>query len=291
MEFGCEKRLARQNVNLSERYKNAVFSMRYILENYNKNFPEYTDHSLLHVMDVIDIVNQLAAEHLSKLSDKELYILLMGVLVHDVGMGIPSSHYEQYAKVAVNMPKNIQEDEEYGEMVRKHHHRLSAGFVKNKWKLLDIPDEEYAGLISLLALGHRGPEIHNREWYPEVYVMKDGSKVSLCYLAALLRLADEMDVSQERVPELLYKNKKQKNEISRMEFQKHKGIYQVSYEQQYIILAVGREAVRDKELMKSIDKLIDKLKNTALECAYITMNGNNFQIQVRGVKKVMVSWE
>lgn len=288
MEFGCEKRLALKNVKLSERYKNAVFSMRYILENYNKNFPEYTDHSLLHVMDVIDIVNELAAEHLSKLSDKELYILLMGVLVHDVGMGIPFSYYEQYAKMAVNMPQNIQENEEYGETLRKHHHRLSAGFVKRQWKMLDIPNEEYAELISLLALGHRGPEIHNQAWYPEVYVMKDGSKIALCYLAALVRLADEMDVSQERVPELLYKNQEQKNSISRMEFQKHRGICWVSYEKQYIILGVSREAVRDEELMKSIDKLIDKLENTALECTYITMGESNFRIQVYGVKKVMV---
>lgn len=91
--------------------------------------------------------------------------------------------------------------------------------------------------------------------------------------------------------ELLYKDKKQKNEISKIEFQKHRGIYQVSYEQPYIILVASREAVGDENLMKSIDKLIDKLQNTALECTYITMNECDCHIQIRGVKRVMVDWK
>lgn len=164
----------------------------------------------------------------------------------------------------------------------------SAAFVKKQWRVLDIPNEEYAKLISLLALGHRGKEIHNEEWYPGIYVMEDGSPISLAYLAALVRLGDEMDVSQERIPELLYKNQKQNNEISRMEFQKHRGIYQVSYEQQYIVLAISKAVTGDKILMRTIGTLADKIEKTALECVDITKRRGKFQIQIQGVKKVMM---
>lgn len=97
MDFGCEKQLAKLSKELSRQYQNAVFAMRYMLENYQKNFPEYTDHSLLHVLDVTEQVNSLMESNVYRLYGKELYILLMGILVHDVGMGIPRGAYMEYA--------------------------------------------------------------------------------------------------------------------------------------------------------------------------------------------------
>lgn len=50
-------------------------------------FPEYTNHNLLHIQNVLNLIDKLITnETYSKLSAKDVAVLILGVYVHDIGM-------------------------------------------------------------------------------------------------------------------------------------------------------------------------------------------------------------
>ena len=52
-------------------------------------FPEYTDHGVLHIQKVLDICNKLIPDNsLGELSPKEVGVLIISIMIHDIGMFI-----------------------------------------------------------------------------------------------------------------------------------------------------------------------------------------------------------
>ena len=59
-----------------------------ILDQFLIVFPTFTDHSLLHTINVTNISNQLLRENILKMNASEIYIYLMACALHDIGMGV-----------------------------------------------------------------------------------------------------------------------------------------------------------------------------------------------------------
>lgn len=83
-----ERKLRDLNPELHKRFTDAVFGLQHVLSNYKLIFPEYTDHTELHSLNVIDFCNQLIGDQIDKMNADEIYCLLMGCYFHDTGMGI-----------------------------------------------------------------------------------------------------------------------------------------------------------------------------------------------------------
>ena len=49
-----------------------------MLSRYENYFPDFTDHTVLHTLDILDLCNQLIGRQIEKLNVQELYVLLMG---------------------------------------------------------------------------------------------------------------------------------------------------------------------------------------------------------------------
>ena len=77
-DFAMERRLKELDPELHRRFTEAVFGLQHVLSNYKLIFPEYTDHTELHSLTVIDFCNKLMGEQLLKLNKDEIYCLLMG---------------------------------------------------------------------------------------------------------------------------------------------------------------------------------------------------------------------
>ena len=77
-DFAMERRLRALNPGLHRRFADAVIALQYNLSHYKRLFPEYTDHTNLHSIAVIDFCNRLIGNQLHRLSADELYALLMG---------------------------------------------------------------------------------------------------------------------------------------------------------------------------------------------------------------------
>ncbi len=57
-----------------------------ILQGFITNFPEYTDHSIVHSKTVLGYVEHLLNTEIEKLNEDEAYILIMAGFLHDIGM-------------------------------------------------------------------------------------------------------------------------------------------------------------------------------------------------------------
>ncbi len=262
MDYRLERRLSVLDPSLHRRYKDCVVVSQTMLSRYRSTFPTYTDHSSLHAMEVADFCNRLVGEQMEKLSADDIYVLLMGCLFHDVGMGVSREDYEHFKpRLGLSHLTGPSSEQERCEIIRDFHQELSGMYLEKYGDLLDIPNKAYRFAIIQVCRGHRKTDLMEEAEYPATWPVGEGRRVCLPYLAALLCLADELDVAQDRNISFMYDIDKVDNLISRMEFQKHQAIHRVELGKDTILLHAQSDdpAVRS-ELMRLSEKLGDKLR-------------------------------
>ena len=97
-DYSLEKRLKELDKDLHDRFVNTVFAVQHILSNYKLIFPEFTDHTELHSLNIIEFCNYLIGDQVNKLNADEIYSILVGCYFHDSGMGISMRDYEEFSK-------------------------------------------------------------------------------------------------------------------------------------------------------------------------------------------------
>jgi hypothetical protein len=147
--------------------------------------PGFTPHGPEHSKSVEDIMHRLIPdrESFSKLTERERYYLLASAWLHDIGMicGIE----EGDSQLA---PEDI----------RVNHHKRSETFIVNNHAKICV-DYHDAPAMGLLAHFH-GEDLRNC-----TPILPVGTEtVRLALLAAYLRTADALDISQSRSPMLNY---------------------------------------------------------------------------------------
>jgi molecular chaperone HtpG len=197
-----------------------------ILQGFITNFPEYTDHSINHSKAVLGYADHLLNTEVEKLNEDEAYILIMAGFLHDIGM-CPTNEMKANVIESSAFKESGKKFEDY---LRDIHHKVSYQYITTFWRELRIINETYAEAIALVGMGHRKVELLDFDTYNPEFVVKSGSEfVCLPYLAGVLRLADELDITNDRTPELLYNQYFPSNRISREEWVKHKANYFVSF--------------------------------------------------------------
>lgn len=199
-DFLMEKKLHDTNPDLHRRFSNAVFALQNTLSGYRRLFPEYTDHSQLHSMTVIDFCNRIIGDdQIEKLNADELYILLMSCYLHDVGMGISEQDYRMFSRdMGADVYFAAHPGASISDFVRTYHNEFSGKFIGKYWEFLDIPSPEHCFCIIQVSRGHRKTNLMDENEYPSNYLLPNGNRVCLPWLAALIRLADEIDATAAR---------------------------------------------------------------------------------------------
>ncbi|MGQ7870914.1 HD domain-containing protein [Sunxiuqinia sp. sy24] len=198
-----------------------------VLQKYISHFPDYTDHSINHSKIVLNYAIEILDDSIKHLNEDELYILIMSAYLHDIGMS-PSIQMQEELKL---------QNDDLAEEIRKVHHELSFKYILENWKILKIPNKKYATAIGLVCMGHRKVNLFDTEVYKHEYIVKGGKEfVCLPFLAGLLRLADELDITNDRTPELLFNNYYPTEKTSIEEWEKHKSNYFISYNDNKIII-------------------------------------------------------
>ena len=77
-DFSLERRLKELDPQLHTRFTDTVFALQQILSNYQLIFPQFTDHTELHSLNIIEFCNKLIGEQVNKLNADEIYCILMG---------------------------------------------------------------------------------------------------------------------------------------------------------------------------------------------------------------------
>ena len=97
-DFSLEKKLKNEAPEVHRRMQDDVSILRIMLESFFTWFPDFTDHSVLHSLDVLNFCNAILAEQVEELTVAECFSLIMSCYLHDMGMGINESDYNEFIK-------------------------------------------------------------------------------------------------------------------------------------------------------------------------------------------------
>jgi len=190
-----------KNENLFSRLQPIEDAARSVLTYTASKFPYYTPHNFSHSLNVEENLNWLIPDEIkTKMNAYEIFFLLIAAWLHDWGM--------------------VASKEEKAEDVRKSHHiRTEEHFEKLHDKVHLSPAE--ARVIGRICRGHREEDLFDQK-YDDVFF---GSNIPIRvrFLAAVLRVADECDVTANRTPEIIYYTLKPEG-ASEEEFRKHLSI-------------------------------------------------------------------
>ena len=272
-DYGIERRLAGLSPELHGRYRDCVVISQRMLCRYENYFPDFTDHTVLHTLDILELCNQLIGGQLEKLNAQELYVLLMGALFHDVGMGVSISDFEQFSAV-LGIPEPA-DDTARAWAVRDYHQELSGLYLQKYWRMLDFPNEAYVRAVIQVCRGHRKTDLLDETGYPPQFAVEPGKTVHLPYLAALLCLADELDIAAERNVSFLYDVEKMPSPRDRREFRKHMAIRRVELEEDRVVVHAWTQ---DPDIRAGVEEVTAKLRDKLLLCRRVAAERSPFVI-------------
>ncbi len=274
-EYLLEKTLVESDPDLHLRFRNTVFAVQKILSRYKLLFPEYTDHSELHSLTVIDSCNHLiGSEQMKRLNSDEIYILLMASYLHDSGMGIGKKDYDDF-KDFLDADSYFKDhpDAEISEFVRDFHNEFSGYFIEKYAGLFELPSEEYTFAVKQVARGHRKTDLFDENEYPAALKLPNGNTVCLPYLAALIRLADEIDVVASRNPLVMFDLGMVHNAKSLIEHKKLAAVESMEMTPDAFILTAKTE---EEEIRDSLIEMADKMQSTLDLCREVISKRTDF---------------
>ena len=275
-DFLLERRLKEINPDLHQRFSDTVFVLQQILSNYKLIFPDFTDHTELHSLNIIEFCNNLIGEQVEKLNADEIYALLLGCYFHDTGMGVSHTDFEEFSK-QINFGDYFETHsrDNYPEIVRNFHQEFSGLFLRKYAKFFDFPSEQHLFAIIQISRGHRKTDLNDENEYPPALRTPGGQTICLPYLSALVRLADEIDVTASRNSKAIYDLTKIVEEIDLIEFMKHEAVKDLEITDKEFIMVVETS---DQKIFDKLNILAGKMKKTLDYCRSVVNDHTSFEI-------------
>lgn len=275
-DYSLEKRLRELDKDLHARFQDTVFAVEKILSNYKLIFPQFTDHTELHSLNVIEFCNKLIGDQINELNADEIYVILLGCYFHDTGMGISYKDYEEFSKnIDFKDYFDTHSRDDIPEIIRNFHNEYSGQFIKKYADFFELPSKEHLFAVIQISRGHRKTNLEDENEYPKALKVPNGNTICLPYLAALVRLADEIDVTADRNPQCIYDLDKITGEINVIEFLKHEAVRDLEINEKEFIVKVHTD---DPELFKKLEVMASKMEKTLMICRHAVNDVTNHTI-------------
>jgi hypothetical protein len=212
---------------------------RSLLSYTQAKFPYFTPHNFSHSLNVEENLNWLIPEKVKeKMNPPEIFFLIVAAWMHDWGMvGKPGEE-----------PKEI----------REIHHIRTEKYFEEMYDKLFLTEHE-GRIIGRICKGHTKENLYSKEF--EDIIFGSNFRIRRRFLAAVLRMADEFDITHNRTPEILYYSLNP-TEQAEQEFQKHlsiSGVGQLNEKHKVYISAVARDPKGARTLRMVKEKIQNEL--------------------------------
>lgn len=226
---------------------------------------------------MIAFCNQLIGNQISLLNADEIYVLLTACYFHDAGMGITEENFSEFFRmIDFGDYFETHSRDDIPQIVRDFHQEFSGLFVRKYADFFEIPSDVHLYAIVQIVRGHRAANLMDPKEYPASLRAPDGNCICLPYLAALVRLADEIDVAAARNPALLYDMETLSNERDILEFRRHSAIHAVGMSRDsFTILADHPNQLIGKHILR----LMEKMQNTLDYCREVVNKRTRYHIE------------
>ncbi|MFX0091262.1 MAG: hypothetical protein ACFFBD_05815, partial [Candidatus Hodarchaeota archaeon] len=245
------------------------------LDEIAKFFPEYTPHGLQHIINVLNDLEELLNPIIDKLDQDQSLCLLLGAICHDIGMAsITSNEFESY---------KLTDSER--EQIRQTHHERAEKFILSTPILKDLTDAQRIA-IARIVKGHRKVNLYSTEY-------RDFRIKNLDFLAAALRLADELEITKHRINFLdIFTDKEKflgKTEKSQTYWEGHLALESWKLSDNREVLQIygtietdtGHRAV--ELVQKSIEKTLREVRDIQFQGEYVLPLKEDFNLTFKGL--------
>ena len=284
-DYLLENKLRVENKDLHRRTKDSAVVLQKMLESFLPRFPDFTDHTILHSMDVLEYCNMLLGEkQIERLTAAECYVLIMSCYLHDIGMGINQKNYEELSqKIDFGDYFETHSREDAETIIRDFHNEYSGLFIRKYADLFDIPCEEMVYAIVQVSRGHRKTDLFDETEYHDV--MSPYGIIRTAFLSAIVRLADEIDIGVDRNSELLFDSSKVRGQNGIEAFGTHESIRRVEVAEDALVLHTKPKAPEYRALIRN---LADKVKETLDYCREVAASRSDFCISQTSVRIIEI---
>lgn len=281
-DFSLERRLKELDPDLQVRFADTVFALQQILSNYQLIFPLFTDHTELHSLNIIEFCNKLIGEQINKLNADEIYCILMGCYFHDTGMGVSKADFDEFSnKIDFGNYFETHDKDNYPEIIRNFHNEYSGLFIRKYARFFEFPSEAHLFAVIQISRGHRKTNLLDQEQYPVELKVPNGNTICLPYLSALVRLADEIDVTASRNSEAIYDLSKIVEEVHLIEFMKHEAVKGLEIKEKEFVMYVSTD---DEKIFNNLVVLASKMKKTLDECRNVVNKKTPYRLSQETIK-------
>lgn len=282
-DYLLEASLKRRDPQLHKRMTESIFTMQNMLRSFLNRFPSFTDHSVLHSMNVIYYCNSfIGKDRIDSLAPEECYALIMACYLHDIGMGINERDLKLFVESqGCSDELDFDDSVETASFVRNKHHEISGFLIRKYSQIFDFPSEELMHAVIQISRGHRKVDLFDPEEYADIRT--DDAVIRTACLSAVHRIADEMDVANDRNPDFLF-DTSGLTDINDIEaFGTHESILSVEINEDEIILHVRPKA---EEFIPLVEKAAAEIQKKLDYCRAVAEARSEFRIsQTRVVLK------
>jgi molecular chaperone HtpG len=245
--------LREKNIGLYNRLAEIEKIARDILQYTQAKFPYYTPHGFKHSENVLENLNWLLPEDVkAELNPHELFFLIVAAWMHDWGL--------------------VGEPGENSEEIRENHHVRTEEKFEKHFSLIHVHLNE-ARIIGRICRGHRKENLYDGSF--EDIPFEAGILIHRQFLTAALRMADEVDITASRVPEIIY-YELNPTEKSEEEFKKQMNVIGIAYPSEKERYKLTLSAVAWDPLgLEAINKLGHKIQCELNQIKTILASGVN----------------
>ena len=253
-EKSLRSSLKEKDEGLFNRLKPIEDAARSVLTYTAAGFPSFTPHDFSHSLNVEENLNWIITDSVKqKMQASEIFLILISAWLHDWGM--------------------VSSVGENAERVRETHHIRTQKNFENLFDKINLSPAE-GRIAGRICRGHRKEDL-NASDYSDSFL---GSNIPIRvgFLAAALRIADELDTTASRTPQIVYATIKPQG-LSEEEFQKHLSITGVGQPTLYKIVISGEaRSPKGVELIEKVRKKIEKELNSVKKI----LNSNGILLDV-----------
>lgn len=234
-----------------ERLNNISDTARPILARTTGVLSDFTEHDLNHSFGVEKMYDLLFKNDFSSLSEDERFILIAATILHDIGM-VGNADWKTR-----------------GDQLRDTHHSRSRELIVQNRLLLGFKEIE-ADIIGRIAEAHRKVDFNTLEASLPYGI---GKSIRPRFLAALLRLADELHVTDDRAPEIVTKLINP-NPLSRTHHERHQVILGVNWSSETPNVINIAAIVNDWGMETALDEMINEIQEKLVSVSDIFIENN-----------------
>lgn len=180
-------------------------------------FPNFTLHNVGHSFRIMEYMSKLVSDY-TKLNELEITLLIYSALLHDIGMAVSTEDINSiktdsftFCDVKYSAMKKIMGNDEslaLQEYVRRIHASLSSRYIlenlKDKLIIPKLTTLDFTKELALICEAHT----QDYDWIRSnlrTNEVRGDYNFNPQFIAAILRLADILDIDGNRTPFSLYK--------------------------------------------------------------------------------------